>query len=137
MLVVLVDIVLTVIVSAAFLISCAVLWPSFRGAPRRRANLEFTAAGPRPSAGSLTGMEQRLQDVAAGDMTDDELCRVWRLSHNLLGTCVEAGQRAELAALRQSYLDEFEQRHPAGFVRWLHDDPTSADDLHPYLTDSE
>ncbi|MGD7705037.1 hypothetical protein [Microlunatus sp. Y2014] len=128
MIMVLLDIVLTLVMLAAVVITCIVLLPARRTHRHRPATPGVATTGHRPTTGPLT-RAQLLASVPAHDMSDQELSRAWRLSHDLLGRSTRPGERAELVALRQSYLDEFEQRHPTEFARWLHDNPTPADDI--------
>ncbi|MFW6597672.1 hypothetical protein ACQBAU_02850 [Propionibacteriaceae bacterium Y2011] len=132
MIMVLIDIVLTIVMLAAVVITCIVLLPARRSHRHRPVTPGVTPTGLQPTSGPMT-RAQLLASVPARDMSDQELSRAWRLSHELLGRSTRPGERAELAALRQSYLDEFERRHPAEFTRWLHDNPTSDGDIRRYL----
>jgi hypothetical protein len=52
-------------------------------------------------------------------LTDEELCMAWRVSFTLLQRADCVDRRAELASVRQGYLDELERRDPVGFMHWL------------------
>lgn len=65
---------------------------------------------------------RRMPPVSVRSLTNQELCRAWRISYTALqriqGT-EDITHQAGLIALRQAYLDELERRDPHGFARWL------------------
>jgi hypothetical protein len=60
------------------------------------------------------------------------LCAAWRRTGPGL-LMASPARAAELARLRALYLDEFERRDPAGFVRWLSASERSADDPERFI----
>lgn len=60
-----------------------------------------------------------LAERPAPGLTTAELCRAWRHSFVALRGARTPGERARLAALRQSYLDEIESRDPAAMQAWF------------------
>jgi membrane protein implicated in regulation of membrane protease activity len=77
----------------------------------QRATLEEVRAGAPLGSEAFEGMVQLLDD--------HELIAAWRQSHEVLGYTNLPDLRLQLIALRQSYLDEMERRHPRGFAAWM------------------
>jgi hypothetical protein len=63
-----------------------------------------------------------------------ELCLAWQHSYWLLSELPGSHQRCEVAAMRQSLLDELERRDPVGFRRWLDAEPRANSDPRRHLT---
>jgi hypothetical protein len=57
--------------------------------------------------------------AALGDLSDEELCRLWRSTFWDLKRPHSDGECLALVALRQGCLDELERRHPAALKKWL------------------
>lgn len=53
------------------------------------------------------------------ELTDRDLCGMWRRSYLQLRRAPEAGARLELVRLRAACLDEMERRHPRAVTAWL------------------
>lgn len=53
------------------------------------------------------------------EMTDRDLCAMWRRSYGDLKRTPEADARLELVRLRAACLNEMERRHPQAFSAWL------------------
>lgn len=52
-------------------------------------------------------------------MSDSELCAAWRRSFLRLERARTPEARMQVVRMRESYLDEMQARHPAGFQAWL------------------
>lgn len=72
-------------------------------------------------------------DHVVGQLSNDELCRAWRLSFTALQRATTTAKQVQLVAARQELLDEMERRNPAGFSRWLHAGARPAGDPSRYL----
>jgi hypothetical protein len=81
--------------------------PPVPGTPGGSAAVTSSADRPRESPGS------------ARTMSTGQLCEAWRDSYVALQTASSVGERALVVARRQSYIDEFERRDPAGLHTWL------------------
>ena len=87
----------------------------------RRADLSVVNSGVRPSPSEPAVDAGALSSVAASAMTMAELCLAWRASFFALCGLRDGDSvgRALLESSRQQYLEELENRDPAGFSRWL------------------
>ena len=56
---------------------------------------------------------------AVRTLTDHQLCLAWCTSYAAIQRASGAPERARLALLRATYLDELERRAPTGFAPWL------------------
>ena len=68
----------------------------------------------------------RLLSRPAGQLSGPQLCRAWRQSFAALEATRSPTERARLVTLRQSYLDELEQRDALALRAWLATDATAA-----------
>lgn len=71
--------------------------------------------------------------VPDAGLSDQELGAAWRRSYVLLERVTSPEERGPLVLLRQSYLDEFERRHPLTFAKWLETEPKATGDLTNYF----
>lgn len=95
------------------------------------------AAGTGRSSGSGPAPVERPLDVtsaAAGEMTDAELCRVWRHSFVTLQAARSPHELARVVAQRQVYLDEMERRSPTALQAWLESGARAAGGPDRFLT---
>ena len=88
-----------------------------------------------PYTEKLTGSSMLPSSVRA--LSDAELCRAWRVSFGALDAAMTAGARARVVALRQSYLDEIDRRHPTGLAAWLSSGARAAGNPTRYLAHPE
>ncbi|MBA2465500.1 MAG: hypothetical protein H0V42_11090 [Nocardioidaceae bacterium] len=73
------------------------------------------------------------QPPAVRDLSDQELCQVWRVSFRALHRAHTTASRQRVVSLRQAYLDEFERRNPAALSAWLHSGARAASGPDKYL----
>ncbi len=69
-----------------------------------------------------------------GELTDEQLCRRWRVSYKSSPRQPSAVQRIAALAERQMYLDELERRNASGFAAWLASGPETAGNPLPFIT---
>ena len=92
----------------------------------------------------MTSFDQRRirSDARAGDPTphrlsDAQLCRAWRTTTLALRVRTAPAEQLAIAAWREEYLDEMEQRHAAGFRAWLEDGRCDDEVLEGFLLGDE
>ncbi len=68
------------------------------------------------------------------EMSDLELCRIWRLSFTWLGAASGPIEKAAIVRARQECLAELESRHPDAVAAWLASWPESSAVLDRYIT---
>jgi hypothetical protein len=74
------------------------------------------------------------EETTSGDaLTTPELCRAWSLSYAAIQMCTIPLQLARISRARQVYLDQLEERDPAGMARWLRTEPRADSDLSVHL----
>jgi hypothetical protein len=86
-----------------------------------------------PDAGAPPVGAHALLPPDSTTLSDDELCRAWRLSYLLLPNARVAAELEHASLLRRRYLDELACRDPAGFRRWLDEGARAASDPSRYI----
>ena len=71
--------------------------------------------GDRSGTGHLPGAVER----EVRELTETELCRVWRASFDALRAATSPTVHARIVAQRQAYLDELGRRNAGGLAAWL------------------
>lgn len=71
----------------------------------------------------------------AEEVTDEELCEVWRTSTSVVISDLPADRTMRAVVERERWLDEFERLHPAGLRSWLVSPTAAQDDPLVYLAD--
>jgi hypothetical protein len=66
-------------------------------------------------------------------LTDEDLCRAWCASYEVVSTATSARRLKVVAQERRSYLDELQRRHPQAVEAWLAGPATADGDPMPYL----
>ncbi|GAA1880746.1 hypothetical protein GCM10009836_72590 [Pseudonocardia ailaonensis] len=97
---------------------------------RRRPGEERSGAAERqvPTSLSSPGSSAPRRPISTA-----ALCLAWQRSYWVLQD-LPADRRCEVAAVRQSLLDEIERRDPSGFRRWLDAEPRANSDPRRHLT---
>lgn len=86
------------------------------------------ALHPPASAEEITSLPRSLptrqrHEATARAMTDAQLCRAWRHSYWLLRETYDPAARLAVVHIRQSLLDEMENRNSAALEAWLASEP--------------
>lgn len=84
------------------------------GKPARQASVQ----GP-DDAQELEIVARDVDEATVSSLSNAELCLAWRCSYVALLEASSVRRRAIVVASRQVYLDEMEQRDPAGLNAWL------------------
>ncbi|GAA4547566.1 hypothetical protein [Pseudonocardia xishanensis] len=89
---------------------------------------------PAAMAVEVVPAEVHLRQVRPGSVSTLALCVAWQRSYGLISDPRVRDRRGEVAAMRQTLLDELERRDPQGFRRWLDTEPRPDGDPRRYLT---
>lgn len=89
------------------------------------------------TCGALIAAFTRSDDAAPHRLSDAQLCRAWRTTTMAVRVRTAPDEQLAIAAWREEYLDEMEQRHAAGFRAWLEDGECDDEALEGFLVGDE
>lgn len=107
-----------------------------------RDRVEFTPSlpcSPKVPLIRTSGVDVQLLPLPdCSQLSDDALCRCWRMSFPAQqsdpSTSPSATDELHFARTREAYLDEIEPRDPRGFARWLESGARAGSDPAKFLT---